>query len=67
MLRQAARRGWPKAATQTPEEFAASISDSKLKDRVSGFTERYENARFGNSADDAARLPDLYEKIKSSR
>jgi transglutaminase-like putative cysteine protease len=67
MLRQAARRGWPKAATQTPEEFAASISDSKLKDRVSGFTERYEQARFGNSADDAARLPDLYEEIKSGR
>ena len=67
MLRQAARRGWPKTATQTPQEFAVSISDSKLKNHVSGFTEHYENARFGNSANDAARLPDLYEEIKSSR
>jgi hypothetical protein len=67
MLRQAARRGWAKAVTQTPEEFADSISDSKLKERVSGFSERYEHARFGNSADDAARLPELYEDIKSSR
>lgn len=65
MLRQAARRGWQKAPAQTPEEFAAAIADPKLKEKVTGFTEHYESARFGKSADDASRLPELYEEIKT--
>jgi protein-glutamine gamma-glutamyltransferase len=67
MLRQAARRGWEKSPAQTPEEFAAAIVDPKLKEKVYGFTEHYENARFGASAEEASRLPELYEEIKSSR
>jgi protein-glutamine gamma-glutamyltransferase len=67
MLRQIARRGWQKSPAQTPEEFAATIADPRLKNRVSSFTERYENARFGKSAEDASRLPELYEEIKTSR
>ncbi|HZR66557.1 MAG TPA: DUF3488 and transglutaminase-like domain-containing protein [Terriglobales bacterium] len=67
MLRQAAKRGWKKVPEQTPEEFAAIITDPQVKERVSGFTERYERARFGNSAEDASQLPELYEEIKSSR
>lgn len=67
MLRQTARRGWQKSPAQTPEEFVAGIGDPKLKDRVSGFTQSYENARFGRSAEDASRLPELYEEIKTSR
>jgi hypothetical protein len=67
MLRQAARRGWEKSPAQTPEEFAAAIADPKLKQKVYGFTEHYENARFGASAEEASRLPELYEEIKSSR
>jgi transglutaminase-like putative cysteine protease len=67
MLRQAARRGWEKSPAQTPEEFAAAIADPKLKEKVYGFTEHYENARFGASAEEASRLPELYEEIKSSR
>jgi hypothetical protein len=67
MLRQAARRGWEKSPAQTPEEFAAAIADPKLKERVSGFTEHYENARFGASAEEASLLPELYEEIKASR
>ena len=67
MLRQAARRGWEKSPAQTPEEFAAAIADPKLKEKVSGFTEHYENARFGASAEEASRLPDLYQEIKSGR
>jgi len=67
MLKQTARRGWEKSPAQTPEEFAATIADPQLKDRVSGFTERYENARFGKSPEDASRLPELYDEIKASR
>jgi transglutaminase-like putative cysteine protease len=66
MLRQTARRGWEKSPAQTPEEFAAAIADPKLKEKVYGFTEHYENARFGASAEEASRLPELYEEIKSS-
>ena len=67
LLSYAARRGWKKSPAQTPEEFAALIGDPRLKERVSEFTERYEQARFGASADDAARLPELYKEIKSIR
>jgi len=67
MLRQAARRGWEKSPAQTPEEFAAAIADPKLQEKVYGFTEHYENARFGASAEEASRLPELYEEIKASR
>jgi transglutaminase-like putative cysteine protease len=67
MLRQTARRGWQKSPAQTPEEFVAEITDPQLKERVSGFTQTYENARFGKSVEDASRLPDLYEEIKTNR
>jgi hypothetical protein len=67
MLRQTAKRGWRKFPGQTPEEFASQIDDDQLKGRVIGFTKRYERARFGNSVEDAAELPELYEEIKSAR
>jgi hypothetical protein len=67
LLRQTAKRGWKKSPSQTPEEFAAAITDHKVKGRVLDFTEYYERARFGNSAEDASRLPELYEEIKSAR
>lgn len=67
MLRQTAKRGWKKSPAQTPEEFAAVIADRQLQNSVSGFTEHYERARFGNSAEDASQLPSLYEEIKTAR
>lgn len=67
MLRQTAKLGWAKSAAQTPEEFASLISDEKIQHRVSDFTVHYERARFGNSAEDASRLPELYEEIKTSK
>ncbi len=67
MLRQTAKLGWAKSPEQTPEEFASVITDQKIQHRVSDFTEHYERARFGNSAEDASRLPELYEEIKASR
>jgi hypothetical protein len=67
MLHQTAKLGWKKSPAQTPEEFASVITDEKIQHRVSDFTEHYERARFGNSAEDASRLPELYEEIKSSK
>lgn len=67
MLGIVARRGWEKLPAQTPEEFAAAIRDEELKKRVTIFTEHYESARFGGTAEDASRLPEIYEEIKQAR
>jgi protein-glutamine gamma-glutamyltransferase len=67
MLRILARRGWQKSAAQTPEEFASAIRDEELKQRVTTFTEHYENARFGGSAEEASRLSEIYQEIKHTR
>ena len=67
MLRQAARRGWNKSPTQTPQEFISTIGEPQLKSKVLTFTEHYERARFGRSPEEASRLPELYQEIKASR
>lgn len=64
MARSLARRGVRKATTQTAQEFVRVITDERLRARVERFTEAYESARFGNSADDALRLPELYEEVE---
>jgi transglutaminase-like putative cysteine protease len=66
MLQQMAKRGWHKLPAQTPEEFASAIADPELKSRVVNFTDHYEHARFGSSAEEASRLPELYEELKKS-
>src|ERR1043165_8052498 len=66
MLRKVRRKGWQKIETQTPSEFANSIRDEQLQQRVQEFTSRYEGARFGGSVEDAQELPELYEEIVSS-
>ena len=58
-----AKRGHKKAATQTPAEFVEDIADAKLRTGVARFTHHYERARFGNSADDAVKLPEIYEEL----
>jgi hypothetical protein len=63
MTRELARRGNRKQPGQTPLEFAASITEDSLRRPVANFTERYENARFGGSAEDAKQLPELFEHI----
>lgn len=67
MTRTVARRGWRKLPTQTPGEFADSISDSRLQRAVARFTDSYERARFAESTEDARRLPQLYEEISAGR
>jgi transglutaminase-like putative cysteine protease len=65
MARNLARRGVKKSTAQTAQEFVRVIADEPLRTRVGKFTDAYESARFGNSADDAQRLPELYEEVES--
>ncbi|HWR35471.1 MAG TPA: DUF3488 and transglutaminase-like domain-containing protein [Clostridia bacterium] len=67
MTRTLARRGHRKKPTQTPSEFAESITDQPLRLAVEQFTSHYERARFGDSAKDAVKLPQLFEEIRDSR
>lgn len=67
MTRSLARRGWPRAPAQTPEEFLVTIDDPQVRQSVEAFILRYERARFGDSAEDAQQLPELYESIRSRR
>jgi len=66
MARSLARKGVKKSPSQTPQEFLRRIENSRLREPVAHFTQVYESARFGNSADDARRLPKLYEKVESA-
>ena len=66
MLHLVAKKGWRKSAAQTPTEFAQHIGDERVRQRVLNFTEHYEKARFGRSAEDASKLRDRYEEIKLS-
>jgi transglutaminase-like putative cysteine protease len=64
MARYLARRGMQKPETQTAQEFVRVIEDERLRTRVGSFTDAYESARFGNSSEDALRLPELYEEVE---
>ncbi len=64
MARYLARRGVKKSAAQTAQEFVRVIEDERLRTPVGRFTDAYESARFGNSANDALRLPELYEEVE---
>jgi protein-glutamine gamma-glutamyltransferase len=61
------RRGWQKRQVQTPAEYAGSITDPLLRSRVERFTQHYERARFGSSAPDAAKLPEIFEEITAEK
>jgi transglutaminase-like putative cysteine protease len=66
LLRSLGRRGWRKLPEQTPKEFVRTIADPTLRGSVAAFTDHYERARFGNSAQDAQALPEIYEEISKS-
>lgn len=66
MLRSLGRRGWRKRPEHTPQEFVRTIGDPRLRKPVGAFTDHYEHARFGNSAEDAQALPEIYEEIRKS-
>lgn len=66
MTRRVARLGWRKSPAQTPAEFVTCIENELVRDRVAQFTRHYEHARFGDSAEDASRLPELFEEISTA-
>ena len=66
LLRLLSRHGYRKNSAHTPRQFVDSLETSTLHEPVSRFTESYERARFGESPEDAARLPKLYEQVESA-
>jgi protein-glutamine gamma-glutamyltransferase len=58
-----ARRGFARSPSQTPMEFVQNLPEASLRISVARFTEHYEGARFGNQAEDARRLPELYQEV----
>jgi hypothetical protein len=58
-----ARKGLRKSESQTAREFVDAIEVQPLRTRVEKFTDAYEAARFGGSAEEASRLPELYEEV----
>jgi len=66
MVGRLSRQGWRKSLSQTPADFVAAIQEPALQARVAQFTQAYESARFGRSAEDAASLPRLFEEITAA-
>ena len=66
MLKWLGRQGWKKTEVQTPQEFLTCIEDPLTRKRVGDFTRAYEAARFGESSEEARRLPELYEEMISA-
>jgi transglutaminase-like putative cysteine protease len=66
LLKLLSRQGYKKSSTHTSQEFARSFEASSLREPVRRFTQSYERARFGQSAEDAARLPELYQEVESA-
>ena len=66
MTHLVARHGWRKSPGQTPSEFVRTIEDPVVRRSVEEFTRRYEHARFGDSAEDAGELPEIYEEISAA-
>jgi hypothetical protein len=66
MARVLGRRGMQKTEAETPQEFLRKIDDNRLRLPVAQFTSVYEAARFGNSAEDASRLPELFEEVAAA-
>jgi protein-glutamine gamma-glutamyltransferase len=67
LLRLLEKRGFTRPATQTPSEFAASLSLPRgLDSAVGEFTDLYTRSRFGDQPCDALRLRSLLSQIRST-
>jgi hypothetical protein len=64
MLRLLARRGFQKADSLTPSEFAASISQMELAVPVGRLTEIYQAARFGDQPIEPRQSVELLREIR---
>ncbi len=56
LLRALERRGFRKADSQTPREFALALTPANLAERVADMTQLYEASRFGREPADTAAL-----------
>jgi len=66
LLKLLSRRGIRKLPTQTPQEFAKIISAEPVRRHFANFAAHYERARFGDSTEDAEKLPELYRELEES-
>jgi protein-glutamine gamma-glutamyltransferase len=67
LLRLLEKRGFTRAQTQTPSEFAASLSlEGGLAMVVQEFTDLYSQSRFGGLPCDGIRLRGLLEQVRST-
>ena len=66
MLRLLEKRGWRKAPSQTPVEFAASLPENEIATPVGRLTNLCMAARFGGRSIEASRFMGLLDEIKLS-
>jgi protein-glutamine gamma-glutamyltransferase len=66
MLRLLEKRGWKKAPSQTPLEFASAIPAADLSAPVAQLTELYQSARFGDHAAPVEQMSSLLRAIRES-
>jgi|HubBroStandDraft_6_1064221.scaffolds.fasta_scaffold00255_13 transglutaminase-like putative cysteine protease len=66
MLRLLEKRGWKKAPSQTPLEFASAIPAADIAAPVAQLTELYQSARFGNHPTPIAQMSTLLRTIRDS-
>ena len=66
MLQILRKAGFRREETQTPNEFAARLTDTGLARSVHEFTALYSAARFGGTSCDANRLQELLGQIRTS-
>jgi len=65
LLRALERRGLRKKDSQTPREFALSLSPENLAERVVEMTRLYEASRFGREPADTAALARALREIEA--
>jgi hypothetical protein len=66
MLRLLEKRGWRKAPSETPLEFAAGIPLPDLSAPVAQLTEIYQSARFGNNPAPIEQMSALLRAIRET-
>jgi protein-glutamine gamma-glutamyltransferase len=66
LLRLLERRGFTRAPSQTPLEFAAVVSEPALAGAVHEFTQVYGDARFGGAPCDVPKLQGLLEQVRAA-
>jgi transglutaminase-like putative cysteine protease len=64
MLRLLEKRGWKKAPSQTPHEFASAIPAAEFSAPVGQLTQLYQSARFGDHPAPVEQMSSLLRSIR---